>query len=746
ANTAVGPVGFVEGLAAVIGTTTGGASGTGFANAAAGGSGNLVVGLGAIAAGANSGTVSVQLQSNGTTTTGSNGLGSLDLGASQTVTVTGTGWRLAQAGVVAPVSFLNVHVGDVVSQNLTITNTGVADGFTERLNASFGGTSDARITTNSGSVSLLAAGASNSTAMSVGVDTSAAGSINGSVTLNFASDGSGTSGLGLTSLASQNVGVTANITEVNVFRLANALINTAQPVNLGNVRVGSGATQALSITNNVPNDGFSERLNASAGTSSAGITATGSFNLLGAGATNSTNVVVGIDTSSAGAKAGTATIAFVSDGQGTSGLGQTVLASQNVAVQGNVFRLASPQINTGTVTVAARVGDSLTTQGVSITNASPDAFTEGLKVSVAGFSGNAAGSGSIANLAAQGSDTSTIRVGLGSTATAGLTNGSVTLALVSTGAGTTGAADLSLGSQAVTVQGKVYTPAVGQLNTPTVDFGIVRVGQVVAAKDVQVTNAAATTALNDTLRATLAGLSGPFAGNASVGGIVAGANGGMAVTLSTASAGQFSQLGTVSYLSQNPDMADADAGSDSVTVKGQVNSLADAQFRKTGGAGTLSKNGSTWTLDLGTVNLGATLQSVLDVLNAGAGFTDALDASLAFANSANLVLANWSNVDDLAVGSDSLDFDLTFNALATGLFQQSFVLSGFSVNASDPAGIAQSRTLLLRANVVDPNGGGGTVPEPGIVALLGAALAGWWGSRRRRGQGRAYHRGGRTLQ
>jgi hypothetical protein len=117
-------------------------------------------------------------------------------------------YRLADPGIVAPVAFGNVHVGDVVSRNLTISNLAPNDGFSERLNASFASANDPRITF-AGAVNGLGAGASNTSGMTVGLNTAAAGGVNGAVLVNFASDGAGTSGLGITALPSQSVGVTA---------------------------------------------------------------------------------------------------------------------------------------------------------------------------------------------------------------------------------------------------------------------------------------------------------------------------------------------------------------------------------------------------------------------------------------------------------------------------------------------------------------------------------------------------------
>src|SRR5205807_1926574 len=104
-------------------------------------------------------------------------------------------------------------------------------------------------------------------------------------------------------------------------------------------------SQVLSIKNNVPNDGFSEKLDASIGSATGGVTTNGgSFNLLGAGATNNTSLAVGINTSSAGSKNGTATISLTSDGTGTSRLANTPLTSQTVNVNGQVNFFADPVI------------------------------------------------------------------------------------------------------------------------------------------------------------------------------------------------------------------------------------------------------------------------------------------------------------------------------------------------------------------------------------------------------------------
>ena len=108
-----------------------------------------------------------------------------------------------------------------------------------------------------------------------------------------------------------------------------------------NLVLGFGPTLLKDLTNDVPNDGFSESLDASIGGATGNATTnSGSFSLLAAGGTNASALAVGIDTSSAGHKVGTATITLTSNGAGTSDLGTTGLGTQTVNVSGNVYRYA----------------------------------------------------------------------------------------------------------------------------------------------------------------------------------------------------------------------------------------------------------------------------------------------------------------------------------------------------------------------------------------------------------------------
>jgi len=728
-NTSAALAGYQEGLNASFSGASSGITGSGtIVNLAQGASSTaLAVGIDTSTAGAKSGTATLALASNGT---GTSGLTELTL-APQTVNVSGSVYRLANAVInnAGTFSFGNVHVGDTVQQALSITNSAANDGYSERLNAGFGGATDGRITT-SGSIAQLAAGATNASSMVLGVNTAAAGAVNGMATVNFASDGTGTSGLGITVLPSQSVTVTATI-EGGVYRLASPVIQTAQPVNFGNVRIGTAVTpRALSILNSAPNDGYSERLNASANGTTGGVTAGGSFTLLAPQGVNSTAIQVGLDTSVAGNRGGAATITFQSDGTGTSGLGITALPSQNVQVTGNVYRLANPALNTPSVTLAARVGDAGPTASIGLTNSSPDVYTEGLNVTRGATAAGFTSSGGIGNLAAgQTSSLNAIQVAL-NTGTAGSFSGTQALAYVSTGAGTTSSPDVSVGSGSVTLAGRVYTPAVASVNTTPVDFGIVHVGDVVAARNVAVTNAATATALNDVLVGTInTGGSSSFSAAGDLGsGLGAGQtnNTSLNVQLNTSIAGIYNGAANLALSSHNADMADLPLATTAVALSATVNNYANPVYNRVTGDGTLSGGGLSYTLDFGEVVQNAAAgTTTLRLLNSVVGPADLLEGSFTF-DVALFGLSGFNSFTGLGAGQGLDGLIIAMNTDSLGTFSETITLHAFGYNAGGYRG-AFDVSLLVRGSVVD----GSAVPEPSSIILIGLGLAGLAAVRRK---------------
>ena len=738
ANTAAAGA-FSEDLNASFGASAGNAIGTGtISGRLAGtnntGTGSMLVAVDTSTAGARSGTVTLNYQTAGAVGGVSNGLGVADVG-SQVINVSGNVYQVAAGQIVtAPLNFGTVQVGQLVSQNLVLRNSATgASGFVEDLNAGFGAAGDARIS-GVGGLNGILAGSNSSAAngtMTVNVNTSAAGAINSSIAVNFFSGGTvnGVSnGLGVLGVGFADYGVIGNI-QANVIDQARPVINGIPnpglvTVDLGNVRINTAANQNLSVLNQATG-GPQAALNGSIASNGAPVLASGSFNLLAPGATTG-NLSVGIDTSAAGVRGGSATVSLVSDASNIGNCApncQLSLPSQTVNVSGAVYRLANPLLNTGSVTVAARVGDAVAAnQSVSISNASPDIYTEGLRVSIVGASGNAQGNGgSITNLAAQGTNSSSLQVGLNSTAVAGVTNGTVSLGFVSTGDGTTGAPDLALGTGLVTVTGKVYTPAVAQIGATAINFGIVHVGDSVAPVALNVSNIAPTTALNDTLRASFGTVSGPFSGTGSIAGLVAGGTDGasMRVGLDTSSAGIFDGSGSISLASHNDDMADLVLSPASLNLSAQVNNYANPVFVKTAGAGSLSGSGDTFTLDLGDLFLGSGLTTTsLGVLNDVFGPADLVEGTFELSGVNDFALSGFGPFTGLGAGDLFAGLLASFAATSLGSFDDTIVLSALAYNAS---GYEQALniTLLLHADVLQQT----AVPEPSTMALLLAAMA-----------------------
>ena len=132
--------------------------------------------------------------------------------------------------------------------------------------------------------------------MSLAINTGTVGVIGGNVTVNLVFNGTGTSGLGTSSLGSQTF---RRHGEVYRLALANSLTST---INFGNRHVGDSVQQTLSVQNMAATDGWSEGLNASFGTVATGLTSGGSITLLTAGST-STSLVLGLSTTSVGRRA-----------------------------------------------------------------------------------------------------------------------------------------------------------------------------------------------------------------------------------------------------------------------------------------------------------------------------------------------------------------------------------------------------------------------------------------------------------
>ena len=641
-----------------------------------------------------------------------------------------------------PAVVANQRVGGSNSAALTVNNTAAAGAFSEDLRASFGSNAGSA-TNNSGSINALVAGGSNGSAMRVGVDTSAAGARGGSVTVNYQTTGTvnGVSnGLGL---SGANPAQVINVSG-NVYQAASGGLQTG-PLNFGTVQVGQTINQNLVVRNTATGAaGFVEDLQASFGVSgNSQITGSGALNGIAAGS-NSTSangtMTVTVQATTAGALNSAIGVNYFSAGAvgGTSnGLGTLAVGSESYGVNGtitavgNVINQANALVNNPTINLGAvRVGAAAPSGTVSVTNVASAPPQAALNASIAPTSGPITAGGSFNLLNPGATNASSLVVGL-NTGTAGnytgANAGTATISFVSDASNVGGCApncQLNLASQTVNVAGKVYTQAVGAASGTAINFGVVRVGDTVSAANITISNTAASTALNDSLRADLSGIGGAFSAPASVAGIAAQAAGQMAVGLNTATAGIFSQAGSIGFTSQNADMADVSAGANAiVSVMAQVNNLANGDFDLLSGTGTLSQTGTSYVLDLGTIVLGDTVATTLQLDNDVAGPADALSGLFDLAGADDFSYSGWNPLAFLAAGQAGSGMTVNWLAGALGLFSDTIIFNGLGTNASDPLGLAQTRQLTIRANVirgVPP----GTVPEPGTLALLlGAAAA-----------------------
>jgi hypothetical protein len=248
-----------------------------------------------------------------------------------------------------------------------------------------------------------------------------------------------------------------NLVLTGAANLAEATIAPPSPIALGNVRLGTALSAALSITNsaNAPAEGLDVSIAATTGDA----TASGSISLLGAGATSAGDITLALASATAGAKSGSVTLDLWSDGAGTDGAGTTALPSKTVDLTGAVYREAAPSLG-ALPDAIVHVGDVLA-ETLAITNtAAADSYSENLIATVAGTTGGIAAQGTTGDIAAQGAGSITIGI---STASAGTIAGSVTLGLQSDGMGIDGFAPTDIGTQIVAVNATVNNHAMAAL-------------------------------------------------------------------------------------------------------------------------------------------------------------------------------------------------------------------------------------------------------------------------------------------
>jgi hypothetical protein len=649
----------------------------------------------------------------------------------QTLSATGAAYALASPTVTSSLTpqfnFGVVQVGQTINDPLTIKNVQVASNpaFQEGLSASFGTPSTGFLLTNNGTITNLAPGGSDNSSLVVTLHPTNTGTVSGSVPLTLTSVAVPGTGLGNTDL-SQNLNY--------VWQFSGQVINQANPsitpttIDFGNVRINSLQQQALSVAN-IAGTPPQASLDAQISSIGPATSNNGTINQLLAGSANSTSLIAGLSTANAGAKSGSATIALQSDSTPNGCTTNCIvnLAPQNVSLQGNVFRLATGSAATPVDIGAARVAIGTLGGNLSVTNtAANDGFSENLNANITATTPAVTGSGgNVTGLAPGQTNSAGLSITLDNSS-AGAKTGTATVQFQSDGTGIDGGAPVNNGSQVVTVNGKVYTPAVANVVTPSpIDFGIVHFGDPTQTKSVTVENAATATALNDVLIGSIGASGAPFSGSGNLGAGLGpqASSSALHVDLATGTAGQFTGTANLALASHDADLADLPLTTNQLSVKAQVNFYAALAFLKQGGQGSLTGGGSSFDLDFGSVLQGSSPQQALlaffnDNPLAAQAFTDFLSSTGSVASGFGFTITGDS-VSNLAGGViGAPPFDVTFDTSVLGNFTEVLTFEVESINPNFD-GFLGPVTLTLEGDVVSS---GPSVAEPGTMTVLASGL------------------------
>jgi hypothetical protein len=354
--------------------------------------------------------------------------------------------------------------------------------------------------------------------------------------------------------------ISSNGHTLSAYGNAVASNHSPEPVALGAVRVGGTLSEALSIGNAAPTSGPFENLDASIGSASAGVTASGSFTGLAAGATDNTDLTVGLNTGTAGSIAGTAVINLYSDGTGLDTAGKSSIGTQVVNVTGSVYGTAVAQLGTTVLNFGVvHVFDpaSLATQTLTVGNGASGALTDFLTGGFGAITGSSAfaSDGNSLDVAAGGSG------GLGitlATTNSGSFTGTAALALFSHDAYLS---DLALSAGPITLEGVVDNYALaaleetsggGSVTSQTATSTSIDLGQIaLGASPVNIALEALNNVqgLADLLGGTLSAAGSSAFSNSGLGSFsglgAGGADTAPLITLSTSNAGTFTETITL---------------------------------------------------------------------------------------------------------------------------------------------------------------------------------------------------------
>ena len=578
---------------------------------------DIVAGLNNTSAGAKTGTVTLSFGS---------GNGTPVPLPSETVSLSGNVYREATASVSGPAN-VYVHVGaggGTGSAALDITNTGTADGFSEGLDVTALGVVSGGLTGVTGTTPDIAAGTSNTSAVTLSFSTATATTINATVAVQETSDGTNVDGLGTTLIGTVDVPVT-----VTIDNYATAAIEQGSgpgsftqsgsiyTLNLGSLVAGQGTvTAGLGLFNTAsgPADVLSGSLTA---TGAAAFTNTG-LGVIGAiGAGGGDPLQIGLSTASAGIDS--ETIVFAGTGSNPSGFSQSI-GTETLIVTGTVVGAAVPVLNTASPIAFGAVRQGTTQQHTLSVSNTGAAGSAPVDAAIGATTGAGIGSGTVVALPAGGTDSTDLLAGL-NTGTAGVQSGTVKVNFAAvTGSGTT-----PDGSGTVTVTGTVYREAAGTLTSPALVY--LHTGGTVT-ETIVAGNTAANDGFSENLLATAAGVTGALTSDAGTVTVAPHAPNTTGLTIAVnagTTTGIFTGTALVDEKTNGTGidgLGILDLGTVAVPVTYFVDNYATEEVAQTGGNGLMTPTGiaQTYTLNLGQTQQGAAaLISDLEVLNAAQG-------------------------------------------------------------------------------------------------------------------------------
>ncbi|HUB44321.1 MAG TPA: choice-of-anchor D domain-containing protein [Acetobacteraceae bacterium] len=716
--------GFSESLDAAFNTSIGAinASGT-VSKLVAGGidSTHLNIGLNTAYGGVQSGSVVLALASDGSSI---DTLGTTAL-SSQTIVASGTLFNYATASTAAPnpINFGEAHVGAQLSRTLSISNIATVGGFSENLDAAFQATTGA--VSAGGAVTALAPGNSDATHLTINVGTAGDGVRSGTAVLALTSDGGGVDTLGTTPLAAQTITALGTL-----FNYATANTVAPKPVDFGEAHVGSSLSHLLSISNMATADGFSENLDAGFAETTGAVSGSGTISELAAD--DSANLSINLGTAQDGVRAGTALLSLTSDGNGVDTLGTTALTAQTIMAVGTLFNYATASsvtnsFNFGQAHVGAVLSHTLTISNT----ATADGFSENLDAAFSGSTGAASGTGSVNELAAGGNDGTHLNINLG-TAQDGIRSGTAVLTLASDGSGVDTLGTTALAPQTISATGTLFNLANAAIPT-AVNFGIVHVGagsSDLITQALTVANAAAADGFSENLDASVGGATAGLTASGYFAALAAGGTNttSLLIGLETGMAGIESGSATVALQSDGTEidiLGTTSLGSRVIAVTGTVNNYATASFERIAGVGILTQNGTTYTLNLGTVEVGATsVTADLGVLNAAAGPADLLAGTMTVVGSSAFINSGFAAFSGLSAGQVDTSLAISLSAAKVGVFQETVTLDATGSNSSGYSGTLTPDVLTVVGAVVPQQTQiGPDIWQVGSNYVIGTSLA-----------------------